>query len=171
MKPILVLCLGNDLLCDDAFGAAVASKIENQYAPDERVEILFAAVAGFNLLDLLTDRSSVIIIDSICTGKCTPGTLHFFRGSTLAPSRTLTGSHEIGLPTALALGNELGLNMPPEVDILAVEADDVYTISESMTPAVSAAVDEAVQEITKWVEHKRELLAHHVREGATANVV
>ena len=57
-------------------------------------------------------------------------------------------SHEADLPTLLELLRRgLGAAVPAEVTVVAIEAADVHTISERLTPAVAAAVDEAVARV------------------------
>jgi len=152
LKPVLILCLGNEVLSDDGFGAEVARRLIEAGGLGEEIEALFAPLAGFNLLDLLQARRRVLIVDTICTGKAPPGTLHLFSADILVPSRNLTTSHQISLPTALELGRRMGMLMPERIDVLAVEAEDVTTLSETMTPRVSQAVSEAVDQIRIWID-------------------
>lgn len=151
MKPALILCLGNEVVSDDGFGAEVAARAEHLADVTERADVLFAPVAGFALLDLLAGRARVLVVDTIRTGTAAPGTLHRFPAGMMTPSRHLCSSHQISLPTALRLGELLGAAMPARVDVVAVEAQDVETLSEKLTPAVAAAVDDAVQEIRQWL--------------------
>lgn len=151
MKPSLVLCLGNDVRSDDAFGAFVAERLTRDGEPQNGTEILFAATAGFTLLDLLKDRRRVLVVDTIVTGSAPPGTVHMFPAGALTPSRSLINSHQMSLPTAVSLGQQLGLDMPEEISVLAVEAQDVHTLSESLTPPVAAAIDEAVTIVQDWI--------------------
>ena len=122
---------------------------------DHDVEVAFAPVAGFNLLNLLNGRQTVLVVDTILTGAAAPGTVHFFPMGQLTLSRGLTMSHEISLPTALKLADQFGLKMPTDIDVLAVEAQDVQTLSEEMTPPVRAAVNETVNYVKRWVALKR----------------
>ena len=156
IKPILVLCLGNEVLTDDAFGPAVARRLETMSDPSDRVEVIFAPVAGFSLLDLMHRRERVLVVDSIQTGNARAGTLHFFEMGQLTPSRNLTCSHQMSLPTALELGRKMGYEMPEQIDVLAVEVADVTTLSEAMTQDVEAAVEPALVEIEKWVGEAKE---------------
>ena len=157
MKPTLVLCLGNEVLSDDALGFVVAEKL-NGIVNDE-VEITFAPVAGFNLLDLLNNRKKVLIVDSILTGTAKPGTIHFFPAGHMTPTNGLINSHQISLPTALKLSKTLGYNLPDNIDILAVEIKDNTTLSEQLTSEVARAVDPVVNRISKWIEeHNKELV-------------
>lgn len=161
MKPILVLCLGNEVLSDDAFGFKVAQELKELNDRDHETEVVFAALAGFNLLDLLHDRHDVLIVDAIITGRVNPGTLHFFSSGHLTPSHSLTCSHQINLPTALELGTQLGMNMPQNIDVLAVEVQDVQTLSEEMTAPVKDAVSTAVNKIERWIRSKKQEVNCH----------
>ncbi|MBM3324465.1 MAG: hydrogenase maturation protease [Calditrichaeota bacterium] len=151
-KSLLVLCLGNEILSDDGFGPEVARRLQKESEPDFPADVVFAPLAGFNLLDLLTERERVLIVDTIRTGKVAPGTLHHFPASALAPSHNLTTSHQINLPTALELSRRLSIKMPEVVDVLAVEAQNLETFSEQLTPPVRDAVEEAVRFILEWIQ-------------------
>jgi len=151
LKPVLVLCLGNEVLCDDSLGPKVAGEL-SQYPLHQSAEVLFAPVAGFALLDLLNDRQKVLIVDSIKTGKNPPGSLTFFKNDNLVPSNGLINSHQINLPTALELGRQLGYNIPASIDILAVEVTDIETITEDMTPPVENAKPKVIACILDWLE-------------------
>ncbi len=156
LKPDLILCLGNEVLRDDGFGAEVARRLQHTRRPENDVEVIFAPLAGFALLDLLADRERVLIVDSIRTGDSAPGTLLFFEADVLAPANHLVNSHQMSLPTALKLGTELGLTMPSQIDVLAVEVEDVETLSEELTPPVAEAVDDALEAIQSWISNRRE---------------
>jgi hydrogenase maturation protease len=155
LKPLLVLCLGNDILTDDAFGSVVAKRLSrNDFGAS--VEVIFAASAGFGLLDLLKDREAILIVDAIITGKADPGTVHFFPAGILTPSYNLINSHQINLPTALELGKQLGMAMPSDIQVIAVEAQDVETIGEQMTPPVEEAVETVLIAVNGWINSKIE---------------
>ena len=153
MRPILVLCLGNDVLTDDAFGFRVGEGLARPEVTDG-AEVCMAAVAGFALLDIMNGREDVLVVDTVLTGKAIPGTLHFFPKGYWTPGRGLVSSHEISLPTALKLGRMLGYEMPENIDVLAVEAADVQTLSEEMTPAVTAAVKPAITLVEEWIRNR-----------------
>ncbi len=160
LKPILILCLGNEVLSDDSFGPTLAQILNENAATAGEIEVVYAPVAGFSLLDLLQKREKVLVIDSIITGKARPGTLHFFPMGSLTPSRNLTTSHQMNLPTVLELGKQMGYEMPEHIDVLAVEVADVTTLGESMTWQVEAAVEPAIASVSSWLtthtkEHRR----------------
>ncbi len=149
MNERLVLCLGNEILSDDGIGFVVARELENSPSPVE-ADVCCAALAGFSLLDLLAGRREVLIVDAIMTGESQPGTIYSFPASDLAPTWNLVGSHHISLPTAIEFGRLYGVTMPESVDVLAVEASDVQTLHEGLTPLVAKAVPEVVGRVRDW---------------------
>lgn len=152
MKRFLVLCLGNEILSDDAVGPVIARRLQEMELASDDVEVIFAPTAGFSLLDLLEDRAEVLIVDSIITGTDTPGTIRLHDLGERVPTYNLINSHEINLPTALSLGRAMGYHMPEDVSVLTIEAQDVTTLSERLTPPVSASVDEAIAHVLRWIQ-------------------
>jgi len=51
--------------------------------------------------------------------------------------------HFVGVGDALALGGLLGLRMPREVAVFAIEVADPFTLGTSLTPGVAGAVEPA----------------------------
>jgi len=131
-----VLCLGNELLADDAFGHIVAEELGRRFP---QIDVIFSAAAGLHLLDHLVGADLVVIIDSVQTGNVPPGTLYVLRGSDMksAPGSSL---HYIGVFETLELARKLLLNVPEDVIILAVEAADCLTLGGEMHDAVKSAV-------------------------------
>jgi len=161
LKPLLILCLGNEIISDDGFGPEIARRLKKELESSRCADVVFAPVAGFFLLDLLSGRRSVLIVDTIRTGKTEPGTLHSFPAGILTPSYHLTTSHQINLPTALELGRRLGYDMPNDIDIVAVEALDLETLAEALTPPVQAALPGALQAVRGWIaKHSEEEKPH-----------
>jgi hydrogenase maturation protease len=154
----LILFLGNELLSDDAFGPELYARLAHDTDLEVRADLVSAPVAGFYLLDFLAGHRRALIVDSIQSGREEPGTIHYFRLDPAAPGRHLTGSHQISLPTALALGRQLGYDMPDQVDVLAVEAADVVSLGGALTPAVEASLDKAERYVREWVTTGRRQL-------------
>ncbi|KRT75853.1 MAG: hydrogenase maturation protease, hydrogenase 2 maturation protease [Armatimonadetes bacterium CSP1-3] len=143
-----VLCLGNPLLADDAFGAAVAAALPGCVPPE--VEVVRSEVTGFGLLDDLLNTGRLIVVDTVQTETAEPGTVYCVREGDL---RTAPGPspHYVGLFEMLALARTLRLPAPQEVVILAVEAADCITVGGAMHPAVRAAVPLIVGQVASIV--------------------
>ena len=135
--------MGSDIRADDGVGLHVVRQLENRSFSDS-VDIVELGTAGLGLLDLVRGYERLILVDAILTGS-EPGTVHVLDGADVARASHLGPGHDADLPTVLALGEKLaGDQMPQEVIVVAVEAVDVKTVSTRLTPAVEAAVSEAV---------------------------
>jgi hydrogenase maturation protease len=139
----LVFGLGNPLLSDDGVGLAVAQRVEERLGGAVGVDVRYGPVAGFGLIECLSGYEKTIIVDAIQTSGGEAGTVYRLTLESFLPTQRLAGDHEIDLPTALELGKSLGLRMPSDVVIIAVEADDVRTFGEACTPKVDAAIERA----------------------------
>jgi hydrogenase maturation protease len=140
----IVIGLGSPLLSDDSVGLKVVQELRGQLPPSSGVAIEEDVRGGLNLMDLLAGYDRAIIVDAIVTGAA-PGTIHRLTPTDI-PTQKSASAHDVNLPTALELGRQLGMHLPPAENILLVgiEAGDILTFSEECTPAVAAAIPRAV---------------------------
>jgi hydrogenase maturation protease len=144
----LILGLGNPILSDDGVGCRVAAALKDRLAGRE-VDVLEAGVAGLDSLDLLAGYDRAIIIDAIQTASGTPGRISRLETEALAATRHSGTPHDVNLATALELGRRLGLPLPEQIIIFAIEALDVTSFGETCTPAVAAAVPACVEMVVR----------------------
>lgn len=149
---IRILCLGNELLADDALGLAAAESLWRRFP---QLETVFSTDSGFHLIDYFTDIQLLIVVDAIQTGTVPTGTLYILRSSDMK-SPGGPSPHYVGLLDALQLARELLLNVPNDVVILAVEAQDCLTLGGRMHDAVSSAA-EVVADLAAEIAHQWEL--------------
>lgn len=149
----LVLGLGNPILSDDSVGFRIAEELENRYAELE-VTVMATDLAGLSLLDLILGYDKVILIDSIQTRGGKVGQVYRLDAQDFAATRHAASTHNVNLAVALELGKRLGLSMPQEITIFAIEVQDVTTFSESCTPQVERAIAKAVQRVTRELAGK-----------------
>ena len=135
----LVLGLGNPILTDDGVGNRVAKEIEGRIDQPE-VTVMETSLAGLGLLDLLTGYDTAIIIDAIQTVGGKAGQIYWLDPEAFNATRHTASPHDVNLATALELGNKLGLALPRQIDICAIEVADVTTFSEECTPEVREAI-------------------------------
>jgi hydrogenase maturation protease len=60
--------------------------------------------------------------------------------------------HDTSLITALKTAESIGAEIPKHVDVVAIEAQNVYDFSEELSPPVAAAVPEAVQAVLELIQ-------------------
>lgn len=146
----LVLGLGNPILTDDGVAFAIVDVLKARIDSGD-VTVTQASVGGLGLLELVVGYDKAIIIDAVQTDGADPGQIHClspdeFRGSLRAAS-----THDVSFATALELGHRLRKDVPKEIVIFAVEAADVETFGEELTPAVAESVPEAVELVLQEV--------------------
>jgi len=138
----LVIGVGNLLRCDDGVGIHVVDRL-NEVAP--HIDTLDVALGSIEILEAMRGRDRVFIVDAIQTGG-EPGTIYRVNLSGGEEPPRITHSHGVDLLTTLKLGNSLFPGqMPREMILLAVEAEDVTTLSESCTSKVQASVDKVME--------------------------
>lgn len=140
---VRVLCLGNEILADDAFGILVGRELAGLYPPEE-VDVVTSSASGLHLLDYVVDVRRLVVIDTMQTGREQPGHLLVVREDEV---RATPGAapHGLGLFEALALARKLGFDAASEVVIVAVEAADCLTLGGEMHPNVRAAIPRVIE--------------------------
>ena len=146
MIKTLVLGLGNPILGDDGVGLVIAGLVGQRLPPGLVIEIGQETCGGLRLMERLTGYDRAIIVDAIRTGTHPPGTLHHL-GLDDINTQHSASVHDVNLPTAMRLGKTMGLKMPDDIRIIAVEAENTLDFAEECTPAVVAALPLAVEAV------------------------
>ena len=146
----LILGLGNPILSDDSVGFRIAQALMGRF-DEEEVMVMESDLAGLSLLDLLLGYDKVIIVDSIQTRGGKVGQVYRLSPEDFAATRHAVSPHDVNLITALELGKRLGLDMPKEIVIFAIEVQDVITFSESCTTRVESAIPKVVEMVAEEV--------------------
>jgi hydrogenase maturation protease len=140
----LILGIGNTALTDDGVGCKVAQRLKKRLRGRSNITVKETALSGLSLLDEITGYERLIIIDAIQTRGGKPGDIY-----KLSPGDFKIGRmaiiHDLGLVSTLELGRKLEMDMPREVVIFAIEAKEMATFSEKLSPEVEKAVPKAVE--------------------------
>lgn len=147
-SAVLVLGLGNELLSDQAVGLIALRQLREQGECPAWLHFAECQEVALSLLDLVVGYQGLVVVDSIQTGRVGPGFVHEFRVDD-AVSFGVFSPHFVGIGEMLALGKELGMNLPTEVRIIAIEVLDPCTMSHHLTAKVQAGIDTAVRKMMK----------------------
>jgi len=134
----LILGLGNDLLSDDAVGIVAARRL--CAVVGGCTDVVECSAAGLALLDVLVGYNRVIILDATSSGDHPPGTVFEMAVDDLRPLARLS-PHYAGLPEVLSIGKSLGLDLPREISIFAVEIADCLTIGGGLSEPVARSIE------------------------------
>lgn len=151
----LVVGLGNPILGDDGVGWRVAEAVKARL-DDPGVEVLCLSLGGLALMEHLAGYRRALIIDAMTTGT-SAGTLHHMSALEMDEfSVQHTASvHDLSLANALALGRELGLDLPEEIQVVGIEAAPEFEFGETLSPAVAAAIPAAVGAVESWLHLRK----------------
>lgn len=143
----LIICIGNDLVADDGVGAKIYAQLLNSDLPSS-ARLLFLGLGGLDLIEQLEGEENLIVVDAVQFGVTT-GTVHKITWNDLphmAP-RPVSG-HGIGVREALDICKRLyPERMPQKCWLIGIEGNCFNELGGSLSPAVSAAIPEAVKEI------------------------
>lgn len=164
---ILIACIGNIFLGDDAFGVEVARRLANRterrYPPS--VQVVDFGIRGIELAYTLLDNNydALIMVDAVPRGGKV-GTLYLIEpdvaaippGQGIHMSRVAIDGHSMDPVRVLALAKTLGA---PPIRTLLVGCEPSSSAEEAneemqmgLSEPVQAAIDEAVQLIDKLVD-------------------
>jgi len=149
----LILGLGNTILSDDGVGIRVVEELQSRLS-DPDITVLETNVSGLSLLDIMIGYDKVIIVDAIQTVGGKPGDIYQLTPDALKVSRHAASPHDVNLVTALDLGKKLGLSMPQEIVIFAIEVADVTTFSEECTPELKLVIPVCVETVIRELKEK-----------------
>ncbi|GAB6165184.1 hydrogenase maturation protease [Thermostilla marina] len=141
----LVLGLGNPILSDDSVGLRVVDRLRPVLADHPHIEVDEDHWGGLRLMEHLAGYDRAVIVDAMQLGH-PPGTIVELSPDGL-PTQRSCSSHDVTFSTALELGRKLDIHLPPDefISLVGIEADDILTFGESCTPAVEAAIPQAVE--------------------------
>jgi hydrogenase maturation protease len=154
----LILGLGNDLFGDDGVGNHVVRLLQQQRDRGEETagclrgtELLECSLTGLKLLDVLEGFDRVILIDTIKRDRPKTGRITYLREKDL---RHIPGPspHYVSIPQALAIGRHSGMHVPDRIDVIAVEAKDLYRMGEGLTQEMTDAIPEIIATLKGLLE-------------------
>ena len=148
MKTI-ILGLGNPILSDDGVGNRVAQELEDKLAQRQDVAVMETSLSGLSLIDLLAGYDKAIIVDAIQTKEGAVGQIYRLAPEAFNNTRHASSPHDVNFATALELGSKLGIAMPKQIVVYAIEVADTNTFGEEFTPKVKRAIPKCVEHIIK----------------------
>lgn len=157
----LIVGLGNPLLGDDGIGWVIAEQVKeridhNALSAHGDIDVTCLAVGGLSLMEHLIGYDRVILIDAINTRQGPLGKIFQFPLEML-PNQAfghLCSAHDTTLQNALQVGQRLGAQLPGQITVVGIEANQIYDFSEELTPPIAASIPEAVQLVLDLIHNQ-----------------
>jgi len=146
-RRTIIVCIGNELIADDAVGFEVHARLSPVAA---RLE--YCGVGGIDLLPLFDGETDLIVVDAVQLGAA-PGTVHVIPWRDLPQSGAEISAHGLGLRETIEIGRILSPGQVPErVTLVGIEGRCFNLTREFMTKEVSRSIDRAVATVRGLVQ-------------------
>ena len=146
----ILIGLGNPIMSDDGVGLWVSREIHKRL-PDFDLDL--SCGAGFQVLDSILGYPVAIIVDSMVTGRFSPGTV--LRLDIESGLETLRSGHSHGLNFVEAIEVAMSCNaaVPGTVVIYGIEVEDPHTLGQEISQVLKEKLDAIVDQIMEDMSH------------------
>ena len=160
----ILIGLGNPIMGDDGVGWRVVQEIQARLAEkslsqsqdliESSLAIETLCLGGLSLMEHLVGYRSAVLVDAVETGQHEPGDILYFSLDEIPEilASHLASAHDTSLQTAVTLGRSLSLPLPGEILVVGIEIQVSYEFSESLSPAVAAAIPPAANLVIELLE-------------------
>ena len=138
-------------MSDDGLGIYIVREIKKKVSTPD-IDIVEASTGGIKILDFLEGYKQAFLVDATVTGKGKPGEIYRADTSSLVKTLHTNSTHDLNLAEALTLGAKIGMALPQDICIYAVEARDVTSFSENCSPDVKKAIQRCAGMILKELD-------------------
>jgi hydrogenase maturation protease len=154
-----IICVGNELVCDDGVGIRIGRVLAGLALPDG-VGVELVPQLGFDLLDVVASADRIVLVDAMSTGRPV-GTCVTLEGQAIERySAGASASHTIGIAELMKLAHELAPGRPPAtLHFVGVEGVAFTEYGTQLSPEVAAAIPAAVDAVLRLVGASEELCA------------
>lgn len=147
MKSIKVLGIGSPF-GDDQVGWRVAETLKQQLSLHDHkaqdVNIESHDRPGIRLIELMSEASTIFIIDAVKSGS-EAGTIHRFENNEIFESDNRFSTHDIGVSQALQLGCSLNA-LPANIILYGIEIDTIE-LGSNLSLCVERAIGLVVAQL------------------------
>ena len=148
-KQILVLGVGNILLCDEGIGVRIVEKLQQNYTFSPNVRLLDGGTLGLRLLEPITEADVLIVVDAIISGQ-PPGTLERLPLAALRSRISIKNSlHQLDLLETLA--HAQFLESLPETTFIGIEPEDTCSLSLELSDSIRARREELASAVLREI--------------------
>lgn len=151
---ILILGIGNILLCDEGAGIHALNYLRPLLGEREDVTLLDGGTLSFTLAGAIEDASHLIVIDAAQLDAA-PGSSQVFEGTQMDSfigGKRKMSVHEVSLIDLLAIAH-LSDHLPPQRALIGIQPE-IIDWGEAPSPAVAAMLPhvcaQALQLLETW---------------------
>ncbi len=146
---MLIVGLGNILLCDEGVGVHVVNTLrEKNYFPD--FELVDGGVAGFTLLNILEGHKRAVIVDAVSAPLPAGTVIKLFPHEIAKTMGQKYSLHDFTFRDVLDLMKIRGTE--PEMMILGIVPHDISSFRIGLSKPLQEKFDEILEKVKKEIE-------------------
>ena len=111
-----------------------------------------AFLGGLEVLEYIQGYQTVIFIDAIRTKDGVPGTVYRLSPEDFNKTIHLSSVHDVSFLTAVDLGKKLGMDMPQNIYIIAIEIIEDRIFDDNFTQQIREKYEEIYKEVKEITE-------------------
>jgi len=147
LKKTLILGIGNEILTDDGIGPRLVSELEKEKFTGT-LHFQNAFLGGLEILELIQGYQQVIFIDAIISLQGIPGTVYHFTPEDFQETLHLSNLHDANFLVALELGRKMGMHIPEDIHIIAIEIIEDRVFSNQFSKEIEEMYPAILLEVT-----------------------
>lgn len=149
----LVLGIGNVLMGDEGVGVHAIGVLQREAWPAD-VQLVDGGTGGFHLLDYLSAREPLVMIDATFDGHPV-GTVSTLRPRYAADFPRSLSAHDIGLRDLVAAAQLTGTL--PDIHLITVSIAEIRPMDLTLSPPVAAAMARVSAAVRAALDRQRAL--------------
>jgi hydrogenase maturation protease len=149
-EKILILGIGNDILKDDGIGPRLVKDLQKETFP-EGICFKTSSMGGLEILELIRDYHTVLILDAIKTKEGMPGDVYYFNPEDFHETMHLSNLHDVNFITALELAKKIKLSIPETIHIIAVEIVEDLEFGHSLSPELEEKYPKILERVHEFL--------------------
>jgi len=150
-NKILIQGIGNEILTDDGIGPKLVKRLKGNLSKQD-IDFETAFLGGLEVLEYIQGYQTVIFIDAIRTKDGVPGTVYRLSPEDFNKTIHLSSVHDVSFLTAVDLGKKLGMDMPQNIYIIAIEIIEDRIFDDNFTQQIREKYEEIYKEVKEITE-------------------
>jgi hydrogenase 3 maturation protease len=139
-----VICFGNSFHGDDAFGTHVFRRLAEEGGLPPGTQLFEGGTSGLTALAFFTGCRKAVLVDAI-RGSGMVGEVRRFLPEEVSLPAPGFSTHEVGVAHLLvALPIVLEGREPPEIVLIAAEAEAIRPFTDLLSPTMQVTIERAV---------------------------
>lgn len=127
----MLIGIGNPLRGDDGIAPLLVQAVAEKLPAMVDAQVFCGS--GLDLLPLLQDRHSVVLVDALCAAEVAPGELVELEWSSTCTTPLNVSSHNVGVIDALRAAPRFGMKLPERLRLLGVGIAPVDHFREELS--------------------------------------